>query len=309
MKTNLKSFLRITSQVVTQWVLMRLIDGRVMRGWWIFLRAIFSVTSFGIEVLLRRKFGERYLTFPIYFWTVLVALFWYLPFRPLAISRLFTLDGDFGENLQTWWRVLGEEQVIYALILWLLGAIHISAIHRRNSKREKWHSYSNGISHLTALIPYDRAVKMWVEPILVFLVGGGLFLYTLIKFTRLFELGYGLGDVLSLSSWGSLSLYFIVAALSLFGKGQIIHREQRKRYLDAVDAQIESEVMKELMDDGWGKYDLWPKLQETYGVNLVAPPPQNEKEYNSLARMFTRLDPSLQELLDKKRKVGKEGEA
>ena len=253
---NLASLMRITNQAIY--------------NWWIFSRAVFSVTAYGIEIVFRRKLGERYIDGGLFMLTMLVAWSW-----SFIISPRMILSGRF--------LTFGLVQVTYVIIMLIAIITHARAVQRRNAQGEEWHSYSNGISRFQGFRSYSKhAMDMWVEPVIIFALGfAGLLI------NHLISLGF---DV--------LGTYFMVGALSLFGKRQIIHREQRTQYLDAKDAQIESKVMKDLLDGGLDEQAEWPEPATMRGVTIAAPRPCSKKAYDNLAEVFVRLDPSLQAFLD-----------
>ncbi len=249
---------------------------------------MFSIASYGIEVMLRHSFGERYFSIPVYLITILAVLFW---------NSFF----NFGNIIYNGFSyALDEVGIAYAAILVILGIIHISVIYERNAQGERWHSLSGGISHLTKLWPNDRMVKLLLEPLVVIGIGAiFIFIRTTDSSGYYDELSYPLR---------AFGLYLIVAAISLFIKEYIINYEMRMQYLNASDQQIEADVMKELMDEGWNEYHKrnWKPLpKDTQGFSVNVPfRPKNKKQYDNFTEMIGNLDPSLQDFLDKRKKGG-----
>lgn len=108
-----------------------------------------------IEVLLRRDFGERWLT-GINFFIGLVVLFWYNLMQQAGSSFLagvtWMLNRQSYDQEPTFFQRLMGNSMFYILLLYLgLGAYHFFKMWWRNRTNTPLHSFDDGISRLEPL--------------------------------------------------------------------------------------------------------------------------------------------------------------
>ena len=239
---------------------------------------ILALISYGVEVILRYKFGERYLGILKLAGTFL-AISWWLGIFDIgaAIVNLADLGLDSIVDIPT------ENEELRNGFLYLVGIFglwHISEIYYRNARGILWHTQSSGISYLSWVIPYDRIIKLIIEPILVFIVGTAV-----TNFDQ------------------SLGLYLKVAAGTLFVKEYLINRKLRIAYLNNIDAQIESGFFQGIMDQTWENFDhnKWPGPQKTQGFIVRMPvQPKTKQQFGKFKNIVAGLNPGLKNPSDPK---------
>ncbi len=256
-----------------------------------FLTNMFSIPSYGIEVVLRHSFGQRYFNIPIFLATLFTVFFWNFYFEGLAI-----ILGWFGGNFN--YEVKVTPAIVFATLVLILGGYHIFVIYERNAQGERWHSRSGGISYLTQIFPdlNPRLTQLVVEPALAFAVGLVIFLIRTVDNSG------------SLPTYiyplRSLGLFLMLAGVSLFNKEYLYDLAMKNRYLDAIDSQIENKLFKQLLDQGWQEFygNKPPPPQQTQGFTARVPHrPQTEKQYRDFQEMIAGLDPDLKDFYEQKK--------
>lgn len=197
--------------------------------------------SLPLEILLRRDFGERYLSIIRFF---IAATF-------VGLSRSVITLISFATGYNTFAYLVGW--VVFGLFIF-----HRWQIRKRKKSGTPWHSMSFGVSHLDGLVRWvarenipmlspmvrnwdDYTLYRWVEPGLCLMVSW---------FFWYFDPG--------------LSVYLLISTAALFLKNQIDYNQQYNQYLDQIDAQIEAEYMQMAIDG-------LPKTQ-TGGFSIVTAP-------------------------------------
>ena len=234
---------------------------------------ILALVSYGVEVILRYEFGERYLSILKLIGMVAAVSLW------LGIFDLGSAIARFGEfNFNPTIDMPTENKPFrkgFVYLVAFLGVCHLSEIYYRNARGILWHTQSSGISYLSWIIPYDRIVKLFIEPILVFTVA------TLItNFDQ------------------SLSLYLKVAAGTLLAKEYLINQKLRISYLDNIDAKIESRFFQDIIDQAWENFDRnkWPGPQKTQGFIVRMPlQPKTKQHFGKFKNIVAGLNPDLKD--------------
>ncbi len=157
-----------------------------------------------ILVLLRRNFGERYFNF---FMMVLYVV---------GLCVLPSIIGDGTGNRLVWWSVTG--------LLATLTVYHALMIWKRNRNGQRWHSrYDGDVLPIFKILPgSDAATRMFYEPLFVLLIGIALHIE---------------------SSGSFLGYWFYFASSMMVFLERLNQSAARDLYLNAVDAQIESQHM------------------------------------------------------------------
>lgn len=212
---------------------------------------LLSLMSLPIELLFRRRFGVRYVDYPL-----LIAML-------LFTNSLGTV---------TWTvKVMGGHGAYpslgyaFSFVAFGLGLFYRVQGGFRERRGELWHSYSPGVSHLARWLPLPSTlVQRFVEPLLA--IGLGLLLRD------------------SLNSY--LGTIIMMGGIALFLKELIRHTVQRNRYLDVVDAQIEGQVMQTLLQQGWfEKGSSQRQHQGQAGYHVYIPPLPKEQKQNVLEQL------------------------
>lgn len=190
--------------------------------------------SISLEVLIRKEFGERYLSIIRFFVAISVA----------GIFKLMVaLFGGF--SWLTW---------LFGWLVFIFFIRHRLRIMKRHKHRIIWHSMSFGISRFEWILNLARKFKVpiisqwndwtlyrWIEPGYGFLLGA--FLWPLDE---------------------GLAFYILVSTFCLFVKNQMVYYEQYNRFLDILDARIEAQYYQEA-ENGRPK-------QKTAGYSIVSFP-------------------------------------
>jgi hypothetical protein len=214
---------------------------------------LLSLLSLPIELFFRRRFGVRYVDYPL-----LVAML-------LFINSLGTV---------TWTvKVLGGHGAYpiigyaFSFLAFALGLFYRVQGGLRERRGELWHSYSPGISHLERWLPIPSTlVQRFLEPGLAILLG--LLLRD--------SLSSYLGTIVLMGGW------------ALFLKEFIRHTVQRNRYLDVVDAQIEGQVMQTLLQQGWFEQPSSNRQHQGQGgYHVYIPPLPKDKGQIILEQLST----------------------
>lgn len=231
-------------------------DFKTMAGLAYMAASWFSVT---IEVFLRYRFGERYLQ-------VMGSFVGFFIFMSYIFKGLLTPWGEGGGFSILSLIVMS---VFFVLTLW-----HQRDIAVRRKKGIRWHSRSSGVSwgFWKVLSKNPATVQMYLEPIFCYILGA---------------------IVIFIDQ--DLSIWLMVCSVSLFVRGQIEYTHARNRFLDTVDAAIESEQLTAAM------VDLKPP-EETEGLNMAGMArnlPREERQ--KIANMMGGIDPALREMMGEKK--------
>lgn len=236
---------------------------------------IMQVIAMPSEVLMRRRFGERYLD----------PLMILLGYGAIVVLGIMGSMGSGGRA----YSVLAFANLYLAAV-----AVHKLAILHRNLKGERWHSHSDGLSWTVLTIPARLAgdlagmlvpvgmvgpgyrdrlchavreiVHLVFEPALVVLVGVSLHLMDM-----------RVGVVLCWSGF------------ALFVKGSLKHQQERVRVLDMVDGAIEAEYRGDVLAGS-------KPAEETEGYKVTGVPLSHTVR-DSVTAAFTRLDPALRAMV------------
>jgi len=231
-------------------------DFKTMMGLIYTAASWFSVT---IEVFLRYRFGERYMQ-------IMGSLVGFFIFITYVFKGILTPWGE-GREVST------PSFIVFcafiALTLW-----HQRDIAIRRKKGIRWHSRSAGISWgFWGIISKNPAtVQMYLEPLFCYILGA------LVIFID-----------------QDLAVWLMICSVSLFVRGQVEYAHARSRFLDMVDASIESEQMTAAM------VDLRPP-EETEGFNMAGMArnlPRTERQ--KMADMMRGVDPGLRKMMDEKK--------
>lgn len=190
--------------------------------------------SLSLELLVRKDFGERYISSIRFFLAVL-----FIGAFRMVVSLFF----GFG------W------------LFWLFGFTYLIAYiyHRRqitlrNKRGEEWHSMSFGVSRLEGFVEYLRAkeipiISKWDD----------WFLYRILEPAFFFIVG-GLVWIID----DGLGFYIVVASFALFMKNQMTYSKEYNQYLDIVDARIEAKYQQAALSG--------QQKQQTGGISVVSMP-------------------------------------
>ena len=188
-----------------------MLDSEELRGPAYYLMAVTRLLTSPVIVLIRMNFGERYLNYP--------ALFLYI----VAL----VVGGSMGQDSLTHWIVTG--------LLIVMSCYHIYVIRDRNKKNIRWHSRYDG-DLLPVLLKIKSPVstlKLWGEPFLV------IFLGFLIAVTSNVEEGE--------QTISFIALWFFAAAPFMVFLEKLNQSAARDAFLNAIDAQIESEHLQDAL--------------------------------------------------------------
>jgi hypothetical protein len=210
-----------------------------------------SLLSLPIELFFRRRFGVRYVDYPL-----LVAM---LLFTNSLGTVTWTVKVMGGHGA---YPIIGYS---FSFIAFALGLFYRVQGGLRERRGELWHSYSPGVSHLAKWLPIPSTlVQRFVEPLLA--IGLGLLLRD------------------SLNSYLGSMIFF--GGIALFVKELIRHTIQRNRFLDVMDAQIEGQVMQTLLQQGWfEKPSNQGQQQGQAGYHVYIPPLPKAQQQNMLEHM------------------------
>lgn len=196
-----------------------------------------------LEVFSRRNFGERYITLLrlVLAWITLSTYrFFFVLFFTLSN---FSISGSMfggGPSLN-----LSATTPLFTMFTYGMAActlFHLGHIFWRNRQGIAWHSQSFGVSWLSFLPIDDWKLYRFVEPALFILIG--------------YFLSSGIDRL--------TGVWLMFAGACLFLKNQMAYAEERGRFLNMIDARIESTHLQEAQQ---GK----PK-QETAGFTVMPVP-------------------------------------
>jgi len=170
-----------------------------------------------LEIFIRRRFGERYLTWKIIastFASVCLALSFLAVFYHIA-------KPDWPDDAQQ----SSAAAPLWMLAFWLHCLWHKFVIWQRNRRGEQWFSYSPGDA-----FPLWRA--MGISEITTFRFAEPL--ATVLVALACAALGIG----------GSVSAWLLVSSVSLFVKRQLQYYTERRTVLDMIDSRARSERLR-----------------------------------------------------------------
>lgn len=218
-------------------------------------RAIFLLFSTLIvtpmELLLRHRFGERYLGL----FTVIAAGL----IAGLATGFLAELvQGDAPPELAQVW---GLFNLAFMMLAWVVGIAHLSMIAIRTRKGVRWHSRSDGLPlPVWRMIGLkEAAVRLYGEPAVCLLLAA-----------------------ISLIPAMPLAFYLAAIGVLLWMNEMIRRREQRGQLLAVIDSQIEAEEQQNAMRGA-------PSI-ETKGFAVRGMQPRTAAERRTLEQMIAGLD-------------------
>jgi len=225
---------------------------------------IFSVFSITAEVFLRRKFGERYFSGLLFSFSTLMI---YIYATTSSFVLFIKPSSPKMQNTQI--------MVIAAFAYLGFSAWHQFSTYRRNKRGEIWHSRCSGISWgiwKKIFRCSDDTVQMYIEPIFC-----------------------GLLCVPALTYSPALHLWLFVAAVGMFVKGRLQYIQSRKRFLDALDSQIESECINAALVEK-------KSASELSGLTVVGVGSQPLKLRKKIADHFQGLDEGLKNIMGDEKK-------
>lgn len=170
--------------------------------------------------------------------------------------------------------VLASENDGLVLGLFLFGFIGMSLFHlflakQRDRSGRRWHSRYPGTSYLAFIAPGNVFfVQRYLEPILAIILG-----FALAVINR------------------PLGVWFVFSGFCIAATEQIAAQRFRNRLLDAIDAQIEAEQLGEAIAGNKNPY-------ETEGFVFPIPNYYTDEQRTALYKGMTKLDPSLQAMID-----------
>lgn len=204
--------------------------------------------SGGLELLVRHEFGERYVSLNrIVFAFLSMHAFRFVFVFVLMLSNFSLAPSLFGGGSpRISFSATTPLFTLLSILVLVTGVWHMWRVFYRARKDIPWHSMSFGVSRLRFFARLaginDWVLYRFVEPFLFIALGFGLY-QTLDRLT---------------GAW------MMVSGLSLFIKNQMVFAEQRNRYLDTIDAKIESKYM--------GAAQAGASKKETAGYEVVPAP-------------------------------------
>lgn len=173
-----------------------------------------------LEIFIRRRFGERYLT-----WRIIASTFF-------SVCVVFALIAVLYHIAKPDWSYdaprSGAAEALWMFAFWLHCLWHKFVIWDRNRRGEQWYSYAPGDA-----FPFWRAMGIseiatfrFAEPMAAVLVA-----------LACFALGIG----------GSVNAWLLGSGLSLFVKRQLQYYTERRAVLDMIDSRARSERLRSAM--------------------------------------------------------------
>lgn len=225
----------------------------------IFILTILQTITVSLEVFIRVRMGERYMTILRATWMFcFFLLFWFVM---SGWTDAFKTNGI----------------AIFFFLSFFLAMTNAVIARRRHSKNIEIHSYYTGIPLLSMFFPNKEeiTIKNFIEPLFLFIIGAILFT---------------VGKYITYETYG-LGAYITVVSFVLFIKNQIEYDIARNRYLDVVDKKIESEMLNDAIQ---GKNPA-----DTKGFSIPGPKNTSQQNRKSVENMYRSLNPELKKLMDK----------
>lgn len=224
----------------------------IFLGWW----------SIPLELLMRKEFGSRYLSFlRLYMGYVVMGLFTFLfTFVGVLAGGISPLAFfGYSGSLRTLF-ANGGSSVLYHLVYWAVVGMacwHRYRIWRRERDGVPWHSMSFGISRLAA-IPWQRLIDA-VPGLSNYVTIDDFFLLRFVEPGMCYLVALGLRRVDSLLGW-----WLLIASVALFLKSNLVYWDLKGRTQDLMDANLEASYLSAALA---GK-----DKQETAGWSVVPAP-------------------------------------
>jgi len=225
-------------------------------------RALFLLATAALampmELVLRHRFGERYLT-------VLGFVF------ALAVSAIvpgFLLDllaGDADEGAVALWQLTA---FAFTTLVLALGITHLVQIYVRSHNGVRWHSRSDGLP-----LPIWRKMGLKEPVIRLYIEPAACLAIALLLLIPAFP----------------VAIYIAVAGVCLWINETLRRRQQRAALLDMIDGQIEAEEQPAAMRGA-------PAV-ETKGFTVRGMQPRTAMEKRTLEEMISNLDSQSRELM------------
>lgn len=225
----------------------------------IFILTVLQTITVSVEVFIRVRMGERYMTILRATWMFcFFMLFWFVM---SGWTEAFSTNG----------------MSIFYIVSFFLAMTNAVLARRRHSKNIELHSYYTGIPLLSVFFPNKKetTIKNFLEPLFLFVVGVILF---------------SVGKYYTYETYG-LGAYIAIVSIVLFIKNQIEYDIARNRYLDVVDKKIESEMLNDAIQ---GKNPA-----DTKGFSIPGPKNTTQQSRKSVENMYRSLNPELKKLMDK----------
>lgn len=229
---------------------------------------VLRVFSVPVEMLLHRRFGVRYLTFPIFALSFLAMLaYWLL----LVVSELFVdgfeeLNGLIGGG-RGGLTILAQDNSAWPWVFRgyaLLGLVRVSLAQLQNFRGITLHSrYSGSPLPFWFWIPglqQEYTIKRFVEPALVILAGWAVWYFLWLD---------------------TIAWYVWLCAGAMAVRNHMEYMMLRGRVLDVLDAQITAEEMHEAIFT-----NQQPHESRGMAVAGIVRPTATQEERRSLAAVF-----------------------
>ncbi|MCB0208645.1 MAG: hypothetical protein KDJ52_04930 [Anaerolineae bacterium] len=208
--------------------------------------------SITIRVFTRREFGEDQLNLG-HGLMGLITIRFFMFFANLQTSLSFI------PGIQP----LAEARTVnrtFVLCFIAVTVIHILRIGWRNNQHIPWHSHNFGVSWLDWMLSLPsftiKGIRVQVSDGLLYRVIEPVLCYAVIWFL--------LPDSFTRN-------YLLWASLALMIHNNLVFNTRRKKHLAAINAEIESSVMKQLRDEAFGAGT--PSVTQTMGFPVTPIPP------------------------------------
>lgn len=185
-----------------------------------FVKGMPEALCLSLEIFIRRRFGERYLT-----WKIIVSTFFRMCVVFALIAVLYHIAQPEWPNHAP---QSGAAEALWMFVFWLHSLWHKFVIWRRNWRGEQWYSYAPGDA-----FPFWRAMGIseistfrFAEPTAAILVALACF---------------------ALRIGASMSVWLLVSGLSLLVKRQLQYYTERRTVLDMIDSRARSERLRSAM--------------------------------------------------------------
>ena len=185
-----------------------------------FITGMPEALCLSLEIFVRRRFGERYLT-----WRTIVMTFFRVS---LALGLIAALYHIAKPDWPYYAPRSGTTESFWMLSFWLHCLWHKFVIWRRNQRGEQWYSYAPGDA-----FPFWRAMGFSEIATFRFAEPMAVVLFALACFALRID--------------GSVSVWLFVSGLCLFVKRQLQYYTERRAVLDMIDSRARSERLRSAM--------------------------------------------------------------
>lgn len=185
-----------------------------------FITGMPEALCLSLEIFVRRRFGERYLT-----WSTIVMTFFRVS---LALGLIAALYHIAKPDWPYYASQSGATESLWMLSFWLCCVWHKFVIWSRNQRGEQWYSYAPGDA-----FPLWRAIG--ISEIATF------------RFAEPMAAVLGALACAALRIDGSVSAWLLVSGLCLFVKRQLQYYTERRTVLDMIDSRTRSERLRSAM--------------------------------------------------------------